>query len=146
MTGRLRYAPCRVPGCPELAESCEAHKPRPWAGRNGSTRRTALGLSESSWSKMRRAALRRDAGTCRRCGAVADEVDHLIPVAWRTPPASWSLHLSQLMCLCVTCHRMKTTREAALARAYGSPPPQHAIDSHVHLWLGEVAGGSRAAL
>jgi len=84
---------------------------------------------------------------CRRCRrGPTDEVDHLVPTAWRRPPAHFGDHLAGLVCLCRRCHAVKTNREAILGRTYGSPPPAAVIDRHVAWWLDQLDGVTRAAL
>lgn len=136
--GALRHYPCGVLGCPEKAVGktgrCPAHARPAWAGRNGTTRREAMGVSTATWDKLRRAAVRRDGGRCRRCGGPGIEVDHLVPVAWRRPPVSFSAHLAGLLVLCGECHRAKTAQEAVIGRVSGSPPTLARIEAHVRDW------------
>lgn len=134
MTRRMRFAPCPHPGCPALADECARHRRKPWAGRNGTTRTAALGVNDTTWRKLRTAAIRRDASRCRRCGEPAIEVDHLIPLAWRRPPAGFSAHLAMLLCLCRACHRAKTNEEASIGRSWGSPPPLRHLEAHAQRW------------
>lgn len=143
MGGRLRFAPCPQPGCPETAADCEAHRPKAWAGRNGSTRRAALGLrSNTEWDRLAHAALRRDGGRCLRCGGEATHVDHLVPTAWRTPPRDFGRHLAQLGALCEPCHDIKTKAEARLGRL--GRPTDALVISHLRWWLTQLQGGARA--
>jgi 5-methylcytosine-specific restriction endonuclease McrA len=74
---------CSVPGCPN-AQPCAEHP-----ARNGST---------WAWRRLRFAVLRRDHFRCP-CGAVAVEVDHVLPreVGGRDDP-------DNLRSLCSRCH------------------------------------------
>jgi len=131
---RVRFRPCPAPDCPELADACPTHNNGPWAGRTGTTRQAALGVTSAAWTRLRARALRRDRRRCVRCGAPATVVDHLVPVAWRRPPRGFNAHLAQLGCLCNPCHHIKTSREAAIGRQ-GGLPDQATIDAHVRWWL-----------
>jgi 5-methylcytosine-specific restriction endonuclease McrA len=142
MANRLRYAPCPVPGCPEMAEACTRHAKVPWQGRNGSTRRQAMGISDTEWGKVVRAAMRRDHYRCLRCGGEATHVDHLVPIAWRRPPATHVAHLARVGCLCSDCHDVKTKAESRIGRQ--GRPTDVLIASHVRWWLGQLQGGTRA--
>ena len=139
----MRFAPCPHPGCPELADRCARHRRPAWAGRNGTTRWDALGVSPRTWARLCRAAKARDGHRCRVCGADGTEVDHLVPLAWHRPPETYTKHLAALMTLCEGCHRTKTKREAVLSRTHGSPPPSDVISRHIVWWLGQASAASR---
>ncbi len=147
--GRLRFFTCLQPGCGELAGPrgyCIRHARPAWSGRNGATRRAAIGVPDRTWQKLRRAALARDRNWCRRCGGRATEVDHIVPAAWRRPSGVWAVHLDGLVSLCGHCHGIKSKREAVLAREHGSPPPNAVLDRHAAWWLDQLDGVRRAAL
>lgn len=60
------------------------------------------------WRRLRARALMRDGGTCRRCGADANHVDHVIPRSAGGPNV-----LSNVQSLCQSCHLAKTRNELA---------------------------------
>jgi 5-methylcytosine-specific restriction protein A len=64
--------------------------------RNGSTR---------AWRSLRDQILARDRHTCQRCGAPAEHVDHIMPVA-----AGGTDHPSNLQALCQSCNLAKAAR------------------------------------
>ena len=71
----------------------------------GQGRRTAP-LPEG-WKHLRAQILHRDRGRCRTCGAIATQVDHIIPAhagGTDAPP--------NLAAICTPCHLSKTGREA----------------------------------
>ena len=66
------------------------------------------------WKGLRLEALRRDGFACVQCGARGRlEVDHVLPV--RTHP-ELAYTLSNLQCLCGSCHARKTRLEIGLGR------------------------------
>jgi HNH endonuclease len=75
---------CSVPGCPN-ARPCPKHPQR-----RGSTR---------AWRRLRAQALRRDHGRCVECGALAVEVDHVLPRERGGRDV-----LENLRSLCADCH------------------------------------------
>lgn len=95
---------CSEPGCYELttAGRCEEHKRKAWANRSkawgsGSTRK---------WREARRRQLVHEPD-CRRCGARATQVDHIVPLSeggsmW--DPANWQS-------LCESCHDVKSAED-----------------------------------
>jgi 5-methylcytosine-specific restriction endonuclease McrA len=95
---------CPEPGCHELTQGgrCEAHARKPWANRSkawgsGSTRK---------WREARKRQLQAEP-ECRRCGAKATEVDHIVPRSeggsmW--DPANWQS-------LCGPCHEVKSAED-----------------------------------
>ncbi|MGR3515376.1 MAG: HNH endonuclease [Paracoccaceae bacterium] len=61
------------------------------------------------WKALRLEVLRRDDWRCVRCGDMRRlEVDHVLPV--KTHP-ELSFALSNLQCLCASCHSRKTRLE-----------------------------------
>lgn len=62
--------------------------------------------------RIRKKILTRDGYTCQQCGSPAAEVDHIDNT--RGPGYD---ELSNLQALCVSCHKVKTQREAQAARA-----------------------------
>jgi len=76
------------------------------------------------WRKLRLTILKRDRYTCQRCGAPANEVDHVHNVA-----AGGIDHPTNLVAVCQQCHRRKTAREGADARwkhhPTRRPTPKH---------------------
>lgn len=99
---------CSTPGCPADTEpgkgKCPAHQPAPWTG--GSSRRERL---PNDWPERRRRVLERDGHRCYRCGAHADEVDHVEP--------GDDHRIENLAAICTTCHRRKSASEGGRARA-----------------------------
>ena len=73
-------SPCGHPFCPGRAVPgtggrCESHRRDRWAGRASVTER---GYGHA-WRLLRAKILARDAGLCTRCGASANQVDHIQP-------------------------------------------------------------------
>jgi len=65
------------------------------------------------WKSLRFQAKRRDGFKCMECGAAGRlEVDHIKPV--RTHP-ELAYELSNLQCLCPSCHARKTRIEVGIA-------------------------------
>ena len=83
----MALKPCITCGTPSHGSRCPQH-----TLRNGSTRR---------WRQLRASVLFDGAYTCR-CGAHADEVDHIIPVA-----DGGTDHPSNLRGLCSRCHAQR---------------------------------------
>lgn len=84
-------------------------------GWERSTRRKRLPVD---WARRRILVLQRDRYRCRRCGATATEVDHVVP--------GDDHRLTNLQALCKRCHGSKTGTEGAAAVA-GRPrrtPPR----------------------
>jgi 5-methylcytosine-specific restriction endonuclease McrA len=82
---------CAVPGCWREIERygrCELHAAEVRKTRRESTRR---------WRKRRAEVLARAAGRCERCGAVATDAHHVVPVVKGGDD-------STLMALCEDCH------------------------------------------
>lgn len=96
--------PCPTPGCPNL-KPCPAHPVEAWKGSKRS------GHNPTAWKRVRRAALARDGHRCVKCGAPANEVDHVVNRA-----AGGRDELANAQTLCTPCHRAKTQAEAAGAR------------------------------
>ena len=92
---------------------------RPWQGS------TRLARLPKDWQRRRQAVIRRDGGRCRRCGALAREVDHVVPGDDHT--------LANLQLLCRRCHGTKSGHEGANAAtaerarhpSYRRPPEPH---------------------
>ena len=92
---------CSVPGCPH-AMPCAEHP-----ARNGSTR---------AWRRVRLAVLRRDGFRCP-CGAVAVEVDHVVPreLGGADVPGN-------LRSLCADCHAARHGRACSVRECHLSEP------------------------
>lgn len=104
---RLPPRPCTYPGCAALVSSgsrCEQHRAKPWATTTTSS--TARGYG-ARWRRQRAAQLMRHP-YCESCGAVATEVDHIVPLA--DGGASSPLNLRSL---CTRCHASRTGRQQA---------------------------------
>jgi 5-methylcytosine-specific restriction protein A len=80
-----------------------------WAARASNPRQYATG--SSAWRAVRLAVLR-DEPLCRTCGELADQVDHIIPVA----EGGAELDRANLQPLCDPCHKAKTQQESLRAR------------------------------
>lgn len=91
---------CGRPGCPHTTP-CPVHAPR-WSG----ARKAEL---PDDWPVRRATVLRRDGYRCYLCGGLAVEVDHV--------RRGNDHHLSNLGAICDPCHRRKSGREGAAARA-----------------------------
>ena len=62
----------------------------------------------SNWNSLRARVLRRDDNKCQLCGALASQVDHIIPNDDHT--------LSNLRSLCRSCHQVKSSSEGNAAK------------------------------
>lgn len=83
-------------------------------------RHSAHILKTERWRRVRVEALRRDNWQCVQCGARGGlEVDHIIPC--RAGGAEYDL--SNLQCLCKSCHAVKTRAEVFK----GKPPDPEAM-------------------
>lgn len=106
--------PCKLPGCPRLVTSgafCSQHvhlKPP----ESKYTRESHLPY-RANWRKRRMMFLRRNP-LCKTCGAIAREVDHMIPIT-----AGGSQSDENLQALCKTCHNRKTNAERKARNAAG---------------------------
>ncbi|MFJ3507811.1 HNH endonuclease [Streptomyces luteogriseus] len=95
---------CADPECQELTTEgrCEAHRRKAWANRSkswgsGSTRK---------WREARKRQLAEEPN-CRRCGAKATQVDHVVPLSEggsKWDPANWQS-------LCGDCHDVKSAED-----------------------------------
>jgi 5-methylcytosine-specific restriction endonuclease McrA len=91
----MRLRPCLRCGALTASGSyCQRHQPI--KARKGSTRQ---------WRQTRERILHRDGYTCRRCGALAQHVDHIHPVA-----RGGGDHESNLRALCAACNLAKGDR------------------------------------
>lgn len=99
VTPPLRY-------CPEHKTSGWARSPRTASADRTNTR---------AWKMQRVRCLQRDGRQCQirgpRCTVTATQVDHITPVS-----QGGSDELSNLRAVCVSCHAVKTAREARDAR------------------------------
>lgn len=80
----------------------------PWNRDGSSARRREL---PGNWESVRRVVLERDNHTCVRCGAPANQVDHI-----DNEHARDSADPRDLQSLCWPCHLAKTGRESAAVR------------------------------
>lgn len=87
---------CVVCGAWSGEARCPAHR----AGR---------GANGWEWTRLRSQALARDLGMCKKCGARASDVDHVIALK-----AGGTNDLWNLQSLCGDCHDEKS---------YGAPAP-----------------------
>ncbi len=85
--------------------------------------------STTKWRKLRDEVIRRDGGTCQRCGMPGNHVDHIVPRRLADPSIADSLDNLQL--LCSNCNLRKGGRfflglplglANGLALAFGLPP------------------------
>lgn len=100
--------PCAEPGCPMLTQRsrCPAHvRPRVYVPSHP---RPALRKQDydAKWQEIRARKLEEDPW-CEtpRCGVLATEVDHILPLAMGGTSA-WE----NLMSMCKPCHSRKTAR------------------------------------
>lgn len=65
--------------------------------------------NSSEWRILSRKRLQDDGYKCVKCGKVASEVDHIIPIQ---TPEGWELRLDldNLQSLCIACHNVKHDR------------------------------------
>jgi 5-methylcytosine-specific restriction endonuclease McrA len=54
--------------------------------------------STTKWRKLRDEVIRRDGGTCQRCGMPGNHVDHIVPRRLADPSIADSLDNLQLLC------------------------------------------------
>ena len=65
----------------------------------------------NGWQQARAMALRRDMYTCKKCGARAQEVHHIIELTQNNiADPNISLNLDNLMSLCHDCHTVITKK------------------------------------
>ena len=93
---------CGKPGCGQL-EPCPVHQKEPW---EGSERSAEL---PPDWRRRRKYVLERDPICCICEDALSTEVDHIVPGSDHS--------YENLQGVCAPCHKAKTQREAADARA-----------------------------
>lgn len=99
---------CSAPGCPKT-QPCPDHAPKPWGT---STRRTRT-ISGSKQQARAARIMRQHDRTCHICGKpMADEVDHVIPLAEGGADDDSNLRPIHS----VPCHAEKTQAEAQRAR------------------------------
>lgn len=117
---------CKVCGRLGPTSFCEAHKPAPYGQDRSEAERVAAqpwrkGYRDPAYHRERQAVLNRAAGRCEKCGRTTTdlEVDHIIPLsAARDEAELRALNVrSNLVALCVPCHRAKTARDRARRRA-----------------------------
>lgn len=83
---------------------------KPWAADDGGNRAVRL---PPDWPKRRAAVMKRDEGRCYICGGDgADQVDHVVPVAWGGTDDLINLRPVHAK----PCHEEKSKREAAEGR------------------------------
>jgi len=110
---RAAPRPCTYPGCAGLAYRGSRCKSHPYDERNKGGYNAHKGNRHAQgygyeWAKQRMRILRRDDHLCQVCGmAEATQVDHITPKA-----QLGSDDESNLMAVCVRCHRSKTARES----------------------------------
>lgn len=104
--------PCSFPGCPELVDQgrCAKHRSR----RQRELRKDHFWRDYGArWRRIRDRVLLREP-VCRRCGAPATEVDHIVPLRFTRS------HLEHnLQPLCKSCHSSKTARETGFGGDHG---------------------------
>ena len=102
---------CRRPGCRGLVRGgvCSVCGPQRQHGREDYDERRGNAASrgyDAKWRKLREQVLYQQP-LCVMCGAVAVDVDHIIPIRQGGPV----LAVDNLQPLCRQCHVRKTTRE-----------------------------------
>ncbi len=75
---------------------------------------------DPEWRRLRRVVLLEEP-TCRNCGEIATEVDHIKPVAQRP---DMRLVRANLQALCKPCHKTKTARDSHVYRAREARDPE----------------------
>ncbi|WP_186784337.1 HNH endonuclease [Streptomyces sp. CBG33] len=82
-----------------------------------------------NWESIRRRVLRRDGHACRtvfsdgrRCGAVANQVDHIVP--------GDDHRMEALQSLCTKCHSAKSAAEGGRAAALKRVRTARPVESH----------------
>lgn len=103
--GRARKL-CSHHGCPNF-QPCPTHAAEPWAGHKGRHGRMRSGSREQ---KINRAVMLRDGGLCA-CGALAEQVDHVVPLS-----QGGGDDMDNRRAICGPCHDAKTQQEAQRAR------------------------------
>ncbi len=111
------YRACRVPGCPGVTQGryCEAHADRETNQRG--VRRSTAGRNlykDRRYQKARRQYLAANPW-CAMCGAIATDLDHIIPHRGDLR-LFWDMNNWQG--LCKSCHSKKTAREDG---GFGNP-------------------------
>jgi 5-methylcytosine-specific restriction protein A len=112
-------SPCSVPGCPNLAIQwgrCAAHAQRiqqQYGRDRGTVTEQGYGWA---WQQKRAAWLRANP-YCVACGAVANTVDHIVPLRQGGPDDE-----SNYQSMCKRCHDSKRQREGMAARVSGTGP------------------------
>lgn len=100
-------SPCSQPGCPAIAVQggrCAAHQ-RAQARRYDDQRGTPSERGYGYAWRQQRATFLQHYPYCMGCGALATDVDHIIPKA-----RGGSDEVSNLQALCHACHARKTAR------------------------------------
>lgn len=77
------------------------------------------------WSMARTAAMRRDGSMCVRCGAPAEEVNHIVPRNGAGYDNGCAHHIDGLESLCHDCHVIETTRQGRERRGLPLEGPLH---------------------
>lgn len=108
-----RHGPtvCATPGCPNLTTTrghCPDHQPEHGWHHTETAHQRGYGRR---WRAVRSRVLRREP-LCRICGALATEVDHIVP-----KHLGGTDDLSNCQPLCSKDHEHKTRAEAASARS-----------------------------
>lgn len=101
--------------CAQIVEEERAKRmevSRKKANRGYNRRRdpkTAAFYQGRAWRRLARARIQADGYKCAKCGKIATEVDHIIPIQ---TPEGWALRYewSNLQSLCVQCHNKKHKR------------------------------------
>lgn len=97
---------CPAIDCPHL-QPCPTHTKQAWAGHQGRHGRMRSGSREQ---RINRAVMLRDNGLCQ-CGALATEVDHIVPLGEGGDDG-----MDNRQAICPGCHHEKTQQEAQRAR------------------------------
>jgi 5-methylcytosine-specific restriction enzyme A len=95
---------CSEPGCPSVSP-CARHPPRGgWAAWKRANP-AAASAYKGRWPAIRKRVLA-ERPRCESCGALATDVDHIVPLA-----EGGTHERSNLRGLCRSCHRRRTARQ-----------------------------------